>query len=597
MRFPRQSDDRSAAVLPLRGGDLQMVRPRLLSALLLLALAGCHNPDSSSGVDMAIGGNPDDMAAGGGGGAGGGGSGGGGGGGSCSTGMPCTGGQICINGMCGCPAYQAFCNGQCIPVSTDPNNCGACNNACAGTKACSAGQCSATCLTGLTNCNHSCVDTNSDNQNCGGCNMPCGNGTGCVNGQCKPAAPLGPAPGKCAGGGPPISVPTGGGGSTCTGNLGQQTFTWALCSCAGIRASQTFMTDAYDSTKGPYVPGGLGGGVGLDGDWSSSQTIDVGGTLWSSTSNGLMASSPMTVRQELHVGAGVSVHQCSVSDDTYIDGNASGSTLAIGKTLYQPSGATHTGVTAAAFVPKTFTVPAPCDCSPGAIIPVAAIVAAKKTMNDNAAIGLSASLLTGGSPPQRVDLPCGEYYLTGISTSIPVTIVAHGRTALYIDGDVVSSSPVDITLDPGAELDVFIAGTLSASQTLAIGSPNYPALSRTYVGGTTTLMISSNVRLATNLYDATALVSWSAPVEVYGAVFAGDFQSSQTVKIHYDREVVQAGQGCPPAPTDGGSAGCGSCKDCNNQACVGGTCGACTDSSQCCAPLVCSNGTCVLPIQ
>jgi hypothetical protein len=39
---------------------------------------------------------------------------------------------------------------------------------------------------------------------------------------------------------------------------------------------------------------------------------------------------------------------------------------------------------------------------------------------------------------------------------------------------------------------------------------------------------------------------------------------------------------------------CGSCKDCNNQACINGTCGMCTGSSQCCPPLTCMNGTCIL---
>jgi hypothetical protein len=511
----------------------------------------------------------------------------------------CGGGQSCVNGACVCPAYQAFCNGSCIPVSADPNNCGACGTTCTGALACSAGLCSSSCLPGLDICNHSCVDLKSNNANCGTCGNPCSTGQGCVDGQCKAAAALGPAPAKCAGGGPPIVVQAPGGSGVCAGNLAQTTFTWALCSCKDVQTSQVFQTDAYDSTKGPYMPGGVGGGVGLNGDWKSSSTTDVGGTLWSSAATGLTASSPMTVRQELHAGADVSVHMCTVSDDAFIVGNATGNPMTIGKTLYQTPGATHTGVTAAAVVPKTVTVPPPCSCSPSAILPVAAIVASKKTMNDNALIGLDAGLLTGANPPQRLDLPCGEYYLTGIQTSIAVTIVAHGHTAIYIDGDLIASSPITITLDPAAELDVFISGTIKASQKFWIGSPNYPALSRTYVGGSAALVISSNVTLATNLYDPTALITWSAPVEVYGAVVAGDFVASQVVKIHYDRQVVQAGQDCPSAGSpDGGTAvTCTTCKDCNNQACVNGTCGPCTDSSQCCAPLQCFNGTCTLPIQ
>jgi hypothetical protein len=414
---------------------------------------------------------------------------------------------------------------------------------------------------------------------------------------CKPAAMVGSPPAKCINNGPPITVPTSGSG-TCAGNLAQTTFTWALCSCLDVNLSQVFTTDGFDSTMGPYMPGGLGAGVGLDGAFKTSSTTTVGGTLWASASAGLMASAPLTVKQEMHVGGPLSTAMCGVTDDAYVLGNTSGGPLTIGKNLYQPTGATHTGATAASFVPMTFTVPPPCACDVSAQVPVTAIVAAAQTSNDNALIGLNSALFTGANPPQRLDLPCGSYYLDGIKTSIPIAIVAHGRTALFIGGNLDVSSPIDITLDPTAELDIFVGGTIKASQRIGIGSANYPALSRTYVGGATALMFSSSANLATNLYDAAALVSWSAPAEVYGAVFAGDFKASQTVKIHYDRQVVNAGQGCPSPAPDAGTPGCGSCKDCNNQACISGTCGACTDSSQCCPPLVCdtTTGTCGLGV-
>ena len=206
----------------------------------------------------------------------------------------------------------------------------------------------------------------------------------------------------------------------------------------------------------------------------------------------------------------------------------------------------------------------------------------------------------------RQHLPCGSYYLNSLPTSGATTIVAHGRTALYIGGDITASTPLAITLDPSAELDLFVGGTITSSSALSLGSPSYPALMRTYVGSTNQLAFSSSATLASNLYSAASLVKWSAPAEVYGAVFAGDFDSSQSVKIHYDRQVIQAGAACPD-PTGGGSGGggggggtpasCGSCKDCNNQACVGGKCSAsCSDSSQCCAPLSCRGGKCILVV-
>src|SRR4029079_15675861 len=45
-------------------------------------------------------------------------------GGRCTAG--CTGGQICVADVCTCPTYQGFCNGQCIPLVVDPDNCGGC---------------------------------------------------------------------------------------------------------------------------------------------------------------------------------------------------------------------------------------------------------------------------------------------------------------------------------------------------------------------------------------------------------------------------------------------------------------------------------------
>jgi hypothetical protein len=402
----------------------------------------------------------------------------------------------------------------------------------------------------------------------------------------------------CAGGGPPITViyPTGG-PMVCAGNLAQTTFTWALCSCSDMALSANFNTDAFNSAQGPYMPGGLGGGVGINGQLQSSQVTDVGGTLWCSGSTatglGITASAPLTVGQDMHSGGPVTTGMSTVGTNAYINGNAKGGTLAITGTLYQSPGDTDTGVTDQSLVNNTaVTVPLPCACTQADIIPVANIVAARQTNNDNASIGLNPALFTNANPPQRLDLPCGNYYLNSLSINAPTTIVAHGQTALYIGGDIVNSIPLSLTLDPTAQLDIFVAGTITSSANLNIGSPNYPALTRTYVGSANPLSFSAGVSLAGNLYDAAALVKWSAQTVIYGAVFAGSFNASAGVQIHYDRQVVNVGQSCPGPGGSGGGPSCNTCRDCNNQACNGGKCGACTSSAQCCAPLLCISGTC-----
>jgi hypothetical protein len=519
----------------------------------------------------------------------------------------CTGGQTCVSGACACPIYQSFCGGQCIPTSNDANNCGGCGIACTGGTACSGGVCSSTCLPGLTACNGACVDLGSDDGNCGACGTKCPAGQGCVtngsgSGSCQTSV-VGTAPtAMCTGGGPPIVIGEGDAGApTCAGAMAQTLFTWALCSCTDVTVSQSFLTDAYDSSKGPYQapPHQLGGGVGLDGMMTVSAGANIYGTLWASASNGTTASSPTAVYQDLHSGGAIGTStSITVSDDAYVDGNIGGD-VTIGKTLYQPATDTRAaGVTYGALVNQAVTVPPPC-CGVSDQVPVDAIVAAAASNNDDATAGFPDTVLASGSAVQRLDLPCGNYYFTEIKPQHDLTIVAHGNTAIYVQGDLSASNAIEITVDPGMSLDVFIAGTIDVSQVLTLGNPNYPALMRVYVGTTGTLVFSQTANIAADFYAMYAHpVSWSQAATVYGSVYVGDFIASQVTAIHYDRASLSLGQTCPRIPfLDSGVPGCTGCTDCANQACVNGTCGSCTNDSQCCAPLQCQGGTCLLPTQ
>jgi hypothetical protein len=394
----------------------------------------------------------------------------------------------------------------------------------------------------------------------------------------------------CAGGGPPIDL---GADAGCAGNLGQVAFTWALCSCTDLDVSAPLTTDAYDSSKGP-PDGGLGASVGCDlgiKNWSSS--VSIGGDLWAADAGTFMPSGPgSVVRHDLQLGGTISASSpFTVDNDAFVVGTVSGVTV---------KGATS----------HPASIPSPCACAPSQLVPVAAIVAAHAPPNnDDAALGLDPSALAAAGGPTRVDLPCGNYYFTSISTSTPLTIFAHGHTAIYIAGDVTAGAPLAFQLAPTATLDIFIAGTITTSQTLTIGSPNYPALCRTYVGGTAKLAFSQNANIGCNIYAAaSALVDWSANTAVYGSIFAGDFKASQVTTIHYDTGILGAGITCgggvDAGTVDaGGDAGvdagspqkCSSCRDCGNQACVNGQCGSCTTSADCCAPLECRSGVC-LPI-
>jgi hypothetical protein len=230
--------------------------------------------------------------------------------------------------------------------------------------------------------------------------------------------------------------------------------------------------------------------------------------------------------------------------------------------------------------------------------------------NDNAAIGLKENVLAGPGAPTRLDLPCGSYYLSSINPSVPVTIWAHGQTALYIGGNVSASDVIAFGVDPTGAFDVFIEGTLTSQSGLTIGSPNYPALTRTYVGSTGGVSFTSGEVINGEFWAGYGLVDWSSGTDAYGSVFAGNFSAMAATRIHYDLAVLRQGNACPPPPGTGGSdagpggsssggappPGCGSCRDCLNQACINGKCGACTSNADCCAPLVCTAGVCAPPV-
>ncbi|HEY2518218.1 MAG TPA: hypothetical protein VGI39_45430, partial [Polyangiaceae bacterium] len=223
-------------------------------------------------------------------------------------------------------------------------------------------------------------------------------------------------------------------------------------------------------------------------------------------------------------------------------------------------------------------------------IDVAGFVEEYRAANDDAALGLDPRALENVNSDLTLNLSCGRLFFTRVGgTGAIHLVVGAGRTAIFIGGDLAPNGAFTVDVPEGSELDLFVEGNVVAGSTFLLGDPADPVSARLWVGGTGTINLQNAATLAGNVYAPSAeLVLSASPTTIFGSAFVRRFSAQGVVTIHYDEAILAQGGSCPSA---GGS--CSSCHDCGNQACVAGVCGACTDSSECCAPLVCQGGQCV----
>lgn len=397
----------------------------------------------------------------------------------------------------------------------------------------------------------------------------------------------------CAGEGPPLlTVPDAGTIDTC--DLAKKTFRYAMCSCEGFVGSDALTTDAFDSTAGAYDPAAplLGGSVGSNGNFSSSGPVDIGGSLWVSSTSGLTLGAAAQARSELHSAGNTSTGPTfTVGRSAWVaESWTANGDLTIGGTLTIPTGKTLSvggTSTIASTVRAPVSVPPACDCAPSLMLDVANVVESTRLKNDNTAMGIAANAFASVQTATTAQIPCGRLFLTGITTSAPLTLELNGRTAIFVAGDVSLQADFRVVVPPGAELDLFIAGNVVAAAGFSLGDQTTPAKARAYVGGTGTVNLGQASTLAGNVYAPRAEAVLADGATIYGSIFARRVAAGGALTIHFDESIVTKGEACPAPPT------CDSCHDCGGQACIGGQCGACGSSADCCPPLVCRSGSCV----
>ncbi|MCP3100580.1 hypothetical protein LZ198_17050 [Myxococcus sp. K15C18031901] len=332
----------------------------------------------------------------------------------------------------------------------------------------------------------------------------------------------------------------------CTGHLAERSFRHALCSCDRLAFSASLTTDAFRSSLGKYTPGGVGGGVATNGGLAANDRVDVGGELSAGGLDGIRLGRSLTVRGLLYSGGPLTGDvTAEVIGDAWVRGDVGLASLKVDGRLAVPEGRVMSGaVQATQLSREPVASVAPCACDTSTRMDIPGLIANHATRNHNAAIGLDADTLRGFTGERSLELPCGRFYLSGIEGEGRLDLVIRERTALFVRDGVVIGERLSIQVVPPGELDLFIGADMTVAGALALGSPDAPARTRVYVAGTGALGISAGSVIAGNLYAPDATLNLSGNAEVFGSLFVRHIESSGTLALHYDADVLALGSAC-----------------------------------------------------
>ncbi len=336
--------------------------------------------------------------------------------------------------------------------------------------------------------------------------------------------------------------------AVCTGAVAVRTFPRALCTCEDYATSTPLQTDSFDSASGPYVPGGISGDVGVNGELRASSAVEVSGALAVAGPGGVGLLGNLRVARDLDVGGALGTGVMVTSGgNARVAGPVDVTALTVAGTLTVPAGVGLAGtITAGATVRAPVAIDPPCACGAADLVDIPGLVTAHATDNQNAVIGLAPDRLTDYRGPVTLDLPCGVYYVGPVRGDGALTLRVTGRAALLIEGDVTLVAPFTVELaTEDAELDLLIGGLLSSDQAIVIGRADHPARTRVYIGGAGTIELSGDSRLAANLYAPRAAVAASATATVFGSLFVRRLDQAAPFTIHYDVDVRRADIACP----------------------------------------------------
>jgi hypothetical protein len=351
--------------------------------------------------------------------------------------------------------------------------------------------------------------------------------------------------------------------ASCAGAIASRLGRYALCTCRDLVLTGGLNVDEPPGMggAGPPPPGAPPAAVfhtpvGTDGNLQVAGMTHIRGSLIAAGTGDALFMRSGFIQGNLHAG-GELTSQAMM--DLFVAGDAFAATgvsgrFAVGGALHVPDGVVvPPEVRAREVTREAVMVDPPCGCAAGPVFDVGAAVAARKTRNANDHLAFPVSLLADVESHQVLDWGCGEYYVPAISSGNGGVLEfhIHGHVGIFVDGPLTLGDNFIVMLDPGADLDLVVAGSLITTGRV-FGSPASSARTRLWTAATT-ITLPDQVQFGAAVYAPAAVFLAGAGLTFSGTLYTGTLSVAGDVRITYDPTATGAGAACnvaAPGPVE-----------------------------------------------
>ncbi|MEW5741512.1 MAG: hypothetical protein AB1938_21510 [Myxococcota bacterium] len=185
----------------------------------------------------------------------------------------------------------------------------------------------------------------------------------------------------------------------------------------------------------------------------------------------------------------------------------------------------------------------PCGCDPTTFLDVPALVAAARTSNDNARIGLDGVDHVGDL---KLTLDGGRFFLSGLRSVGRLELTVTRPSALFIEGDFETVGDERLSVEDDASLDLYVNGRLENVGRWTVSDATKAGVVRLYVGGQDALVQSvGDHDFVGALYAPQAPVELVGDASFRGALFARSLSGVGELTVDYAPAAMPAEGTCP----------------------------------------------------